>query len=70
MRCPFHEDSSVTAQDGDLSSVQCPHCGEYRISKVALEQISRLSAPPKGWQKVVDKGRLISTRDTRLLLAG
>ena len=68
-KCPFHEDSQGSEQDGELSSIQCPHCGDYRISNIALAQMSRHEAPPPGWPKVVARNRVISTRDTRLLLA-
>ena len=69
-RCPFHEDSSGVEQKGDLSAIACPHCGNYRISNVALSQLQSQQAPPVGWPKAVARNRLISSRDTRALLAG
>lgn len=68
-KCPFHEGSTSTTQTGELREITCPVCGEYRISSVALQQISSRTTPPSGWSRVLAKGRLISTRDTRALLA-
>ena len=68
-KCPFHSDSIGTEAEGEINNITCPACGEYRISNVALEQISQLPEPPSGWSEMLASGRLISTRETRLLTA-
>ncbi len=68
-KCPFHSESTGIEAEGEINTIKCPACGEYRISNVALEQISRHETPPSGWLEIVARGRLISTRDTRLLNA-
>jgi hypothetical protein len=68
-KCPFHEHSTGAVEDGEINAIHCPHCGDYRISAVALEQIARLQSAPRGWPEVVARGQLISTRLTRELLA-
>ncbi len=67
-KCPFHEDSSGVEQKGELAAIQCPHCGDYRISSVALAQLKRCVTPPSGWPSAVARKRVISTRDTQALL--
>ena len=69
-KCPFHEDSSGEEQRGELSVIHCPHCGDYRISNVALSQLREYATPPSGWPRAVARNRVISTRETRALLAG
>ena len=66
-KCPFHADSTGSAQRGEINNIHCPICGEYRISSVALEQLAGTSEPPSGWTDRIAKGGLISTRDTRQL---
>ncbi|MCR9261225.1 MAG: hypothetical protein NXH95_16000 [Pseudomonadaceae bacterium] len=68
-KCPFHEQSSGAIEGGEINSIHCPDCGDYRISEVALQQISNLQNPPRGWFDVVARGQLISTRMTRELFA-
>ena len=68
-KCPFHEDSSGVEQKGELSAIACPHCGDYRISNVALSQLQQQDAPPAGWLQAISRHRPISSRDTRELLA-
>ena len=68
-KCPFHDDSTAVEQDGEISAIHCPCCGDYRISNVALQQIAKFSEPPRDWEMVVAKRQLISTRDTRELVA-
>jgi len=68
-KCPFHEDSSGIEQNGELTAIQCPHCGDYRISSVALSQLQTHETPPSGWPRAVARNRVISSRDTRALLA-
>ncbi len=68
-KCPFHNDSTGIEADGEINTITCPACGEYRISSVALEQMAELAEPPSGWTDVVAKGRVISTRETRVLTA-
>ena len=65
--CPFHEHSTVQHQGGDLNLVRCEHCGEYRISDVALAQVAALKQEPEGWSTLVSKRQVISSRDTREL---
>ena len=67
-RCPFHADSQGTEQRGEINAIDCPICGRYRISSVALEQLADQAAPPAGWRRRIARGGLISTRDTRQLL--
>ena len=69
-KCPFHEDSSGVEQKGELSAIECPHCGSYRISNVALSQLQQRSVPLNSWRQTVARKRVISSRDTRELLAG
>ncbi len=66
-KCPFHANSTGAPQRGEINDIQCPTCGDYRISSVALEQLAANSNPPSGWSDRVAKGGLISTRDTRQL---
>ena len=68
-KCPFHSDSEGAAEEGEIHAITCPHCGDYRISATALEQLETIAIAPKGWGDVVARRPLISTRDTRLLLA-
>ncbi len=68
-KCPFHSNSTGIEADGEINTITCPACGEYRISNVALEQMAQLPEPPRGWSDVLAKGRLISTRETRVLTA-
>lgn len=68
-KCPFHEQSTGAAEGGEINAIHCPHCGDYRISAVALEQIAGLHSAPQGWSEVVGRGQLISTRLTRELLS-
>ena len=68
-KCPFHNESTGTEAEGEINDIKCPACGEYRISNVALEQMAKFDAPPSGWSEIVASGRLISTRETRLLTA-
>ena len=65
--CPFHESSTVQHQDGDLNLVQCEHCGEYRISDVALAQVAGFKQEPEGWSSLLARRQVISSRDTREL---
>ena len=67
-QCPFHEDSTATEQEGDLRVIHCPHCGDYRISKMALARFAQFPRPPRGWSEILAKGRLISSRDASQLL--
>lgn len=69
-KCPFHKDSFGVEQKGELSAINCPHCGSYRISNVALSQLQQRSVPPPSWPQTVARNRVISSRDTRELLAG
>ena len=69
-KCPFHKDSSGVEQEGELNAINCPHCGSYRISNMALSQLQREDRPPVGWPRAVARNRLISSRDARELLAG
>ena len=69
-KCPFHDGSTAVEQEGEISAIHCPHCGDYRISRVALQQMAKFSEPPRDWASVVAKRQLISTRDTRALVAG
>lgn len=69
-KCPFHEDSTAVEQNGEISAIHCPYCGDYRISNVALRQMEKLAQPPRDWDTVVARRQLISTRDTRELVAG
>ena len=48
--------------------IDCPICGHYRISSVALQQLAHQDTPPAGWRRRIARGGLISTRDTRQLL--
>ncbi len=66
-RCPFHAASTGTSQEGEIESIQCADCGEYRISKTALERITG-SDVPAGWTELVGRREVVSTRDTRTLL--
>ena len=68
-KCPFHSDSSGAVEEGEIHAIECPHCGSYRISETALEQLESVASAPKGWREVIARRPLISTRDTRLLLA-
>ena len=67
-KCPFHGDSAGISQDGEIESIQCSACGEYRISQTALEQLEGVEAPA-GWFQMIANRALISTRDTRMLIA-
>ena len=69
-KCPFHEDSVGVEEKGELNAITCPHCGDYRISNVALSELQRQEVPPAGWPRAVARKRLISSRDARALLAG
>jgi hypothetical protein len=65
-KCPFHADSEVVSQEGEIESIQCSACGDYRISKTALALMQLDSNQvPSGWLNMVASGSLISTRDTR-----
>lgn len=69
-KCPFHSDSVGHSQDGEIESIQCPACGEYRISTTALGELRRrVKEAPAGWLDMIARRALISTRDTRSLLA-
>jgi|GEM_PF-2731761 len=68
-KCPFHADSQSAAEEGEIRSIKCPSCGNYRISETALGQLANLTKAPRGWRDVVSRRPLISTRDTRMLLA-
>ncbi len=65
-KCPFHEDSAGQNQEGEIVSIRCKHCGEYRISKTALDLLKGKSLP-SGWLTMLTRRALVSTRDTRLL---
>ncbi|MFT7653707.1 MAG: hypothetical protein ACI9UU_002819 [Candidatus Azotimanducaceae bacterium] len=65
-KCPFHADSEGVSQEGEIESIQCSACGDYRISKTALMQLNS-NEVPSGWLNMVASGSLISTRDTRAL---
>ncbi len=64
-KCPFHADSQVEEQDGDIHRVHCRACGDYRISGVALDQLQKRRKAPRGWSKVLSHRAVISTRDMR-----
>ena len=70
-KCPFHENSAGKSLRGEIESINCPHCGTYRISKTALDGLKAKFAgvAPQGWREVLSSRGLISTRDTRSLHA-
>ena len=69
-KCPFHENSAGKSLRGEIESINCPHCGHYRISKTALEGLrERFNSVPDGWREMLRRRGLISTRDTRALTA-
>ncbi|MEM7101361.1 MAG: hypothetical protein AAF541_24130 [Pseudomonadota bacterium] len=69
-KCPFHANSAGISLRGEIESITCNDCGDYRISKTALDLVKdRFSAIPAGWGEVLKRRALISTRDTRLLQA-
>ncbi|NOX49093.1 MAG: hypothetical protein GXP16_00965 [Gammaproteobacteria bacterium] len=69
--CPFHDNSQTQIANGDIHNVDCPSCGTYRISDVALSDLRHLRTAPTGWRELVRRSiarhTLISTRDTRAL---
>jgi len=64
-KCPFHDDSAGTSQSGEIESIHCSACGDYRISKTALAQLQSREAP-NGWLQMITNKTVISTRDTRV----
>ena len=66
-KCPFHIDSTGASDSGEIESIRCSVCGDYRISKTALDLLQSHEVP-NDWFKVIGNKALISTRDTRLLL--
>ena len=67
-KCPFHENSAGHSLRGEIESIQCPNCGDYRISKTALEQVQeKFAGIPAGWQEMLSRRALVSTRDTSAL---
>ncbi|MEQ8689685.1 MAG: hypothetical protein RIC89_02460 [Pseudomonadales bacterium] len=65
-QCPFHSDSTGISQDGEIESIRCSHCGEYRISRTALKELKQRRTP-QGWLDMLAHRALISTRDVRAL---
>ncbi len=65
-KCPFHENSAGVSQEGEIESIRCDACGEYRISRTALEMLQGKKLPD-GWSKLLGRRALVSTRDTRML---
>ena len=64
-KCPFHADSAGVSESGEIESIQCSACGNYRISKTALDLLKQHEVPAD-WQNLVSQKALISTRDTRV----
>ncbi|MEM9621807.1 MAG: hypothetical protein AAF993_09170 [Pseudomonadota bacterium] len=67
-KCPFHDDSAGHTQDGEIEAIHCAACGDYRISKTALDLLQGTKLP-EGWAQLVTRRALVSTRDTRMLQA-
>ena len=67
-KCPFHANSAGKSLRGEIESIQCPDCGNYRISKTALELIKEATAPA-GWKQMITRRSVVSTRDMRALTA-
>ena len=67
--CPFHRRSIGVWQDGDLQVVSCEVCGEYRISRWALQDLERHAVAPSDWRHMLLQKNLISRRDTQALHA-
>ena len=61
-KCPFHANSAGTSLRGEIESIVCPDCGNYKISKTALDLVkNRFKAAPAGWTDVLKRRALIST---------
>ena len=67
-KCQFHKDSTAVEVDGEIHQISCKKCGDYRISNMALSELKARKRAPKGWQDMVNRRPLVSTRDTRTLL--
>ena len=67
-KCPFHDNSAGKSQDGEIEAIRCDDCGEYRISKTALNLLKGRSLP-QGWLQMLRRTALVSTRETRMLQA-
>ncbi len=61
--CPFHAGSSEVRENGEILSISCIVCGDYRISETAVERVRERSEMPGGWIALVHRRPLISTRD-------